>query len=89
MKFTTADQVKKSTGFDVKNPFLVTQIGLVFDHYKMDQLPQLWKEAEIAALEKLPTFKSDECFYQKELTKEGEHVWYSFRYYTPKENIIR
>jgi hypothetical protein len=84
----TVESVFADTGFKVRNPLLVIQLGLVYDNYKQPQLSEIWKKSERMALTKMPTFKKEHFFYQSDLTKTGENLWYSFRYYTPPENII-
>lgn len=76
---------KEFDGVEVINPILVIKLGLIFDNYKYDQLDGLWKECEKAVIDKMPTFKADDILHQEEI-KDGD-IWYSFRYYTPKENI--
>lgn len=65
----------------VKDPSLVYKAALVYDWYKRDKLPSLWAMAE----KKSPLINPKDLFFQEEI-KEGV-LWYSFRYYTPKENI--
>ena len=73
-------------GLEVVNPILVIKFCLAFDSYKHNQLDDLWKEAEVKALKKMPLFKADDLFFQEEI--RGGDTWYAFRYYTPKSNII-
>lgn len=87
MKLSLKD-IKDRTGKDVKNAALVTCFGLVFDNYKLDQLPKLWCEAEKIAVKKMPTLDTSTLFFQEDMIKEGEKTWYSFRFYTPADNLI-
>lgn len=87
MLYQTVEQVKEDTGYTVKNPVLVTKIGLVFDAYKYDRLDRLWRVSERKALEKMPTFDAKDFFAQVNLCNPNEKTWYSFRYYTPESNI--
>lgn len=83
----TVAEIKDSTGVIVKNPALVTKLGLVYDNYKVDLLPELWLEAESKAKAKMPLLDLNTFFFQEELTHPDQPIWYSFRFYTPKENI--
>lgn len=71
---------------EVKDPSLVFQAGLMYDHYKKKALKKLWKEAEKRGPAQDPTFKPDELFFQEEI--QDGLIWYSFRFYTPKSNIV-
>lgn len=85
----TIEDIKRETGITIKNAMLVVQLGLVYDAEKHSVLnTELWKTAEKAGLEKMPTLKVEELFFQKDMRKDGEQIWYSFRYYTPKSNLV-
>ncbi len=74
-------------GVEVFNPMLVVKLGLVYDSYKLGRLWKLWEEAEKKALEQMPTFKATDFFHQEDVQKDGEALWQSYRWYTPKSNI--
>lgn len=74
-------------GYEITNRELVLRLGFVLDNYKKSWLPRLWKEAEDEALARIPTFKSEELFFQEDFDK-GD-MFYSFRYYTPESNRIK
>lgn len=83
------EDIKRETGITVKNAMLVVQLGLVYDAEKHSGLnTELWHTAEKAGLEKMPLLKVKDLFFQKDMKKDGEAIWYSFRYYTPKSNIV-
>lgn len=84
----TIEDIKRETGITVKNAMLVVQLGLVYDAGKHDVLnTELWQEAETTALKQMPLLKVEELFFQKDMRKDEEPIWYSFRYYTPKSNL--
>lgn len=73
-------------GLQVINPAIVIKLGIVFDSYKYDQLGVLWEEAESNVVASMPLFEAGDFFFQEEI--QNGVVWYSFRYYSPKSNIV-
>ena len=80
------NDLKQIGSWKIHKPELVVKGGLVFDAYKLPHLNELWKESERQLKKAMPTLNTDDFFHQEELTKPGEKVWYSFRYYTPANN---
>lgn len=79
----------KRMDFDDKaviNPDLVIKLGVVLDAYKLPYVNDIWEEAEAEVATKMEGFKPEEAFHQEEI-KDGA-LWFSFRYYTPKTNVV-
>ena len=84
----THESVILDTGYKVKEPLKVVAAGFIFDADKFEILPQMWKRAEAHMIKQMPTLKPEELFHQCDICPPGKTPWHSFRYYTPKDNIL-
>lgn len=80
---------KEIGGFKIHRPELVIKLALVMDDYKFCIRKSLWEESEAQAKKNLHKFDPSTMFYEEHMRQPGKKLVYSFRYYTPPENLER